>query len=232
MATNENENSTLGEKVYQILLERILSLEYPPETVLVEKELCAELKVSRPPLKGAIVRLEEMNLVKTVPRFGTVVNRIDVNEISHIYEVKLDLESLACSLAAQRITEAEIRELERLTALLEEVARKHELLKSDADMIESHKQITKLDIAIHGAIWAATHNPVLEKILSNLHSRCLRFCRATIPLSGWNIDHIDHFHKINEAMRRGDRDKAVEQIRFHNRQYIKVIRDIAFNPGS
>ena len=94
MATNENENSTLGEKVYQILLERILSLEYPPETVLVEKDLCAELQVSRPPLKGAIVRLEEMNLVKTVPRFGTVVNRIDVNEISHIYEVKLDLESL------------------------------------------------------------------------------------------------------------------------------------------
>jgi DNA-binding GntR family transcriptional regulator len=232
MAKKSNETNKLGEKVYQILLERILSLEYPPETVLVEKDLCAELKVSRPPLKEAIVRLEEMNLVKTVPRFGTVVNRIDVNEIGHVYEVKLDLESLACSLAAQRITEEEILELERLTSILEEVAKKHEDLRSEAERIESFKKISKLDIKVHSAIWRAAHNPVLEGILSNLHSRCLRFCRATIPLSGWNIDHVDHFHKINEALRSGDREMAVQQIRFHNRQYIKVIRDIAFNPGS
>ena len=232
MTKTSNEMNKLGDKVYQIILERILSLEYPPETVLVEKELCAELKVSRPPLKEAMVRLEEMNLVKTVPRFGTVVNRIDVNEIAHVYEVKLDLESLACSLAAQRITIEEIRELERLTSILEEVAKKHEDLNSKAERVESFKSISKLDIEVHSAIWRAAHNPVLEKILSNLHSRCLRFCRVTIPLSSWKINHIDHFNKINEALRSGDREKAVQQIRFHNRQYIKIIRDITFNPSS
>jgi DNA-binding GntR family transcriptional regulator len=230
MVANKNEASSLGEKVYQILLERILSLEYPPEAVLVEKDLCAELKVSRPPLKAAILRLEEMDLVKTVPRFGTLVSNIDVNEIGHVYEVKLDLETLACSLAIQRITEEEIEGLEQLAFELENVAKRHETLRSEAERIDSFKNISELDIKVHSAIWQAAHNPVLEKILNNLHSRCLRFCRATVPLSGWNLNHVDQFLKIIAAFRKKDRESAVDYMRLHNRQYIKLIRDSAFSP--
>ena len=230
--TKKDEPNSLGEKVYQILRERILSLEYPPEAVLVEKDLCAELKVSRPPLKSAILRLEEMDLVRTVPRFGTVVSHIDANEIAHVYEVKLDLESLACSLASQRITEDEIKGMEQLAARLEEVAEEHEALRDEKRRLNSFKEICDVDIKIHYAIWRAAHNPVLEKILNNLHSRCLRFCRASVPLSGWNVEHVNQFAKICEAFRKKDRESAVDYIRLHNRQYIRLIRDSTFNPGS
>lgn len=232
MAPKKNAATSLGEKTYRILLERILSLEYPPEAVLVEKDLCAELKVSRPPLKEAILRLEEMDLVKTVPRFGTVVSHIDANEIGHVYEVKLDLESLACSLATQRITEEEIKGLERLALDLEKVVKRHETLRNENQRIDSFKKLSELDIQIHCTIWRAAHNPVLEKMLNNLHSRCLRFCRATVPLSGWNLDHVDQFLKISAAFRKKDRESAVDYIRLHNRQYIKLIRDSALRPIS
>jgi DNA-binding GntR family transcriptional regulator len=230
MARNKTETITLGEKVYQILLERILSLEYPPESVLVEKDLCAELKVSRPPVKEAILRLEEMDLVMTIPRYGTIVSHIDVNEIAHVYEVKLDLESLACSLASQRITEEEIVELEKLAKKSEERARIHATLVNEADLVESFKKLCEWDILIHSAIWKAAHNPVLEKILANLHSRCLRFCRATVPLTGWNFDHVEQFSKICSSFRKKDREGAIDYIRLHNRQYIKLIKDSTFNP--
>ncbi len=228
----KSEASSLGEKVYQIIRERILSLEYPPEAVLVEKELCAELKVSRPPLKAAIHRLEEMDLVKTVPRFGTVVSNIDANEIAHVYEVKLNLEALVCGLAAQRITEEEIQEIEHLAAKLEDVTKEHADLLDAKKRLDSFKEICDLDIKIHCAIWRAARNPVLDKILNNLHSRCLRFCRATVPLSGWTLEHVNQFLKICEAFRKKDRESAVDYIRLHNRQYIRLIRDNTFNPGS
>ncbi|MCF8032363.1 MAG: GntR family transcriptional regulator [Desulfarculaceae bacterium] len=230
--TKKSESNSLGEKVYQILRERILSLEYPPEAVLVEKDLCAELKVSRPPLKAAILRLEEMDLVRTVPRFGTVVSHIDANEIAHVYEVKLDLEALACSLAALRITEEQVQELELLAAELERVAKEHEDLRNEKSRMESFKEITELDIKLHCAIWQAAHNPVLEKVLNNLHSRCLRFCRATVPLSGWNLGHVNQFSKICEAFRKRDRESAVDYIRLHNRQYLRLIRDSTFSANS
>ena len=232
MISNSKEKNKLGERVYRILLERILSLEYPPDMVLLEKDLCTELKVSRSPLREAILRLEEMNLVKTVPRFGTLVNHIDVNEIGHVYEVKLDLEALACSLATQRITEEEIQEMERLASLIEDVAKRHAALRSEAERVDSFKEITQLDIKFHSAVWRAACNPVLEKILNNLHSRCLRFCRATVPLSGWTLDHVNQFREISAAFRRGDSESAVKHIRFHNQQYIKLIRDSAINIGS
>lgn len=56
-------------------------MEYPPGMLLLEKDLCAEFKVSRTPLREAIQKLREMRLVTVIPRYGTHVSSLDINEI-------------------------------------------------------------------------------------------------------------------------------------------------------
>ena len=86
----------------------------PPGKLLSEKELCDEFKVSRTPLREAIQKLKEMKLVTVIPRFGTYVSSVDINEIRSAFEVKIKLEGLAGEVAARRITPDKLEELKAL----------------------------------------------------------------------------------------------------------------------
>jgi len=81
---------------------------------LSEKELCKSFKVSRTPLREAIRRLEEMNLVTVIPRYGMYVSQVEINEIRCAFEVKIRLEALAGEVAAKRITADKLEELHTL----------------------------------------------------------------------------------------------------------------------
>ena len=106
--------SKKSDKIFIMLRNRIVDLEYAPGAVLSEKELCSEFNVSRTPLREVLFKLEGMKLIQTIPKFGTMVTPIDTIEIRSTYEVKVDLEMLAGSLSAERITETEIKELENI----------------------------------------------------------------------------------------------------------------------
>ena len=59
--------------IYDILKQRILSLEAVPYEKISENKLAKELNVSRTLLRSAIARLEDENLLYVVPQSGTVV---------------------------------------------------------------------------------------------------------------------------------------------------------------
>lgn len=217
MRSNKNK---LSQEIFITLRDRIVYLDYPPETVLSEKELCGEFNVSRTPLREAILKLEEMNLVQSIPRFGTYVTHIDTKELRSTYEVKIDLEMLAGSLATQRITDDELRDLERLS---------HESVQASEE--GNIRKMFDCDFRFHEAIWRASRNAVLENILVNLHARCLRFCIATIPPSDWKLNTTGEFGIIIEAIKNRDKKKAAILMAAHNQQFIDLIRASSFNVG-
>lgn len=108
-----------ADQIFIALRDRIVYLEYLPGALLSEKELCEEFKVSRTPLREAIRKLEDMGLVKSIPRFGTYVTAIDINEIRCAFEVKKKLEALAGALAARRISKDKLEELRSITEQVE-----------------------------------------------------------------------------------------------------------------
>jgi len=87
---------------------------YPRGTLLVEKDLTKEFRVSRTPYREAIRKLENMKLVTVVPRFGTYVRKISITEVNDAYEIRMRLEMMAAELAAKRMTPEQLAELERM----------------------------------------------------------------------------------------------------------------------
>ncbi|WP_245490590.1 GntR family transcriptional regulator [Mesorhizobium sp. M7A.F.Ca.US.011.01.1.1] len=79
-------------QVYEIIREAIISMRLPPEAVLAEKEICAELGISRTPLREAILNLATQNLVVIRPSGGTVVNRIVLRQVLQGHMVRDTLE--------------------------------------------------------------------------------------------------------------------------------------------
>ncbi len=204
---------TLHNKIFETLRDRIVYMDYPPEMALTEEELCQEFKVSRTPLREAIRKLEEMKLVTVIPRFGTHVSSIDINEIRCAFEVKIKLEGLAGELAARRITSNKLEEMRRLIG--------------DADRIlqeGGHRSLIDLDWRFHEIIYLATQNTILQDFLGNLHSRCARLWGSSLGQVIPNKEVIDQLRGIQLALQERDAGRAGKLMEAHVQYFIDRIR--------
>ena len=107
---------TQTEHTFHQLLDAIIKGDIRPGSRLREHELATELGIGRGPLREALQRLESRKLVTKVPHVGAQVVSFNLTELVEIYQLRENLEALACELAAERMSPAQLAEL---AALLE-----------------------------------------------------------------------------------------------------------------
>lgn len=214
MISTLSEKLYLSDTVFQTLRDRIVAQEYKPGTMLSEKELCREFSVSRTPLREAIRKLEEMKLVNVVPRFGTYVSEININEIKCAYEVRLKLEHLAAELAAQR---ANSEQLERLEKMLREA----EAFAEDP----AHGEMSDWDNRFHDIICEMAENPVLADMIFKLRLTCSRLWTSRLRESLPVKEMVRQGRELYEAMKRGDSESAAEYMVKHVQFSIDCLRN-------
>ena len=185
----------LSETLFQSVLDRIISGEYPPGQMISEKDLCKEFNVSRTPFREAIRKLEEMRMVEVVPRFGTYVTEIDINEVTAAFEVRLYMEVVAAKLAAERRSE---KQLDAMKALVDEA-------KSMKAGMSWHDK-RSLDRRFHEIIWEASHNHILVQTLTNLKLTCTRVNTSLFADSISEAEAIELLRKAHKLM--NDRDQS------------------------
>lgn len=93
---------------YDRLKHAIISGVFPPEKLLVERELCELLGISRTPVREALRRLSSEGLVESHPGRGMFVTRLSVKDTLELYELKEALERMAVRLCIQRMTEEDL----------------------------------------------------------------------------------------------------------------------------
>jgi DNA-binding GntR family transcriptional regulator len=205
--------NSLPEKIFNVLRDRIVYMEYAPGRPLLEKDICEEFKVSRTPIREAIQKLKEMKLVTVIPRYGTYVSPVDINEIRCAFEVKIKLEGLVGEVAAKRITPDKLAELKSL------------IEKADGLLKEScHRHLIETDFQFHEIMYRTAQNPILLDMLENLHGRCARLWNSAlsnIPLATI----IDQLKAIYSSLEKKDSDRARQLMEDHVRYFIERIKN-------
>ena len=107
---------TLKEHAYNCIKQKILNCEYQPGMFLSEDLLKNEMNMSRTPIRDAISRLEQENLVRILPKKGILVSGISIREIQSIYEARLLLEPYAVLHYGNRIPEQRYLEFLKIFA--------------------------------------------------------------------------------------------------------------------
>ena len=137
-----------------------------PGAKLNERELSAQLRVSRTPLREAIRMLAAEGLVDLLPNRGAVAVKLTEADVLNTFEVLAMLEGMSGELAAQRISDGELAELRALH---------YEMLAcyTRRDLSGYYR----LNALIHGAINDAAKNPVLASTYRSINARVqsLRF---------------------------------------------------------
>lgn len=101
-----------GPQVYEILRRAIVLLALPPGAVVNEKLISEQLSISRTPLREALLRLNQEQLINVIPNSGTYVSKIDLQTVFDGQLVRDALEMKVVRLAAMRMTAAFERRLD------------------------------------------------------------------------------------------------------------------------
>jgi len=123
ISTSDN---TLSGQTTAALREAIIQGEIAAGEKLNEPQLAERFKVSRGPLREAIRRLVGLHLVEHVPHVGARVVTLELPRVMEFYEVREALEGKAAALAAENMSDDEIKALS-------------ELLDSHRDHYEQHQ---------------------------------------------------------------------------------------------
>jgi len=204
---------SFAEQAYQIIRDRLVMLEIRPGAPINDDQLARELGLGRTPVREALKHLERERLVVAYPRRGTFATEVNITDLGHISEVRQPLEPVAAAAAAHRASAADRAALGSLAAKLRSAGRKS--VSTD---------LMRLDMQVHRAVYAATHNPYLEDTLvryDNLATRiwCLFLNRLT-GLAGHIGEHGDLLRAIIDA----DADRAAELAAAHVAHFEQVIR--------
>jgi DNA-binding GntR family transcriptional regulator len=207
------EAPSFAEQAYDVIRDRLVLLEIRPGAPMNDDQLGRELGLGRTPVREALKRLERERLVVSYPRRGTFATEINITDLGHISEVRQQLEPVAAAAAARRATADDRYVLRTLAAELGGAGR----ASVSADLM-------RLDMQVHRAIYAATHNPYLEDTLvhyDNLATRiwCL-FLNRLPGLAGHVGEHLD----LLSAIADGDADRAAELAAAHVAHFERTIR--------
>ncbi|MQY28076.1 hypothetical protein NRB56_36590 [Nocardia sp. RB56] len=159
---------SLRDHAYESIKQRIVGVELRPGQRLVERDLAAELHVSRIPLREALRVLAADGLVLLVPGKGALVAPFTPADVRDLFDVRESLESLAARLAASNATPASI---EPLSALL--VQARAATASGDA------QRIAGANAAFHAGIIDLAGNPLLHTLMRPLAARTEWLFRLT-----------------------------------------------------
>lgn len=188
----------LREIVFEALREAIINGTLGPGERLMEIQMAEEMGVSRTPVREAIRKLELEGFVVMVPRKGAYVAGLSMKDIADVFEIRAALESLAAGLAAERITEEELEQLERLLVKIGECVQ-----RNDVDTL------IEVDTEFHDVLFKATRNERLVQMISNLREQIQRYRTTSLASPGRMKYALEEHKKIVEAI--SDRNIEVAQ---------------------
>lgn len=203
----------LSEEVYSLLHEWIITGVLAPGEKIRDAELSQRLGVSRTPVREALRRLKDENLIDTEANRWTRVTPVDFRDAERVYPIVWALESLAVSVASSGLTPAELEGLHRANAQLLEAMR-----------VGDYRQASKADVDFHRIIVEASENIVLVKVWSEMQTTLRRHEHAyfgggvLIPAS-----HSEHTFLLS-ALNRDDFQGAASAIQEDWRKSLSRIR--------
>lgn len=186
----------LREIVFESMRDAILSGVLQPGERLMEIQLAEEMGVSRTPVREAIRKLELENFVVMIPRKGAYVAGVSSKDVADVFEIRSALEGLAAGLAAERITEDELEQMERVL-----FCRSNE---GDMDL----EEVVKTDTDFHALVYSASRNDRLIQILANLREQIQRFRSTSLAVPGRNKLALEEHRAIVDALRNHDSEEA------------------------
>jgi DNA-binding GntR family transcriptional regulator len=208
--------NSLHDEVAAKLRERIFAGGLAPGSFVDEPALCAELSISRTPLREALKVLTAEGLLRHEPRRGCFVSQITEQDLDEIFPVIALLEGRCAFEAANNATDGDLAALEQLHDRLQRSARA--------------KRITEYyetNFAIHEAIILLANNRWLAQVIGDLR-KIVKLARLQqLHAPGRLEQSLSEHMAVYAALKAHDAEGAEAAMRTHLTRQRVALRDLA-----
>jgi len=206
----------LRQEIAKAIRKTILSGQFQPGQRVPIEYFAKKLHVSPTPVQDAFLILEQEGLVVIKPHSGVFVRSFSKEELADILMVEGICEGYAASLAAQKITEGQLAQIEKLHA---------DFLK---DPNPDTKKWRNYDLKFHSLLVTSAKSPTLTEILTRqlFQINLSRYYTVTAPN---RLPHsIKEHGDIISVLQKHDPKLAEETVRAHLES---SVHDLLASPG-
>ncbi len=187
----------MSARAYVAIRDMLTSLVIAPGAAVNEDQLAKQLQMGRTPVREAIKRLENEQLVIVYPRRGIFATQVALSDLILLGEVRMHLEGEAAHQAARRASRSQLDEFKALIAQAAE--RGHEIEDEIA-----------FDSAVHRAIYRAARNSYLEHTLEQYYNLTIRIWNVWTDRLPDMHSHVSELVPLLESIVRRDAEAARE----------------------
>jgi len=212
----EPEYTSLADKAYTVIRDRLIMLDIPPMTAIDDVALAKSLEVGRTPVREALKRLEIDRLVVSYPRRGTFATGVDITDLAYISEIRVQLEPLAARRAAEYAGPTTRADLAELADTIDRI----DVRTLDRD------ELMRWDLHVHRTIYEAAANPHLEDTLIRYDNLATRiFCLFLDRMTHFD-QHVGEHSGLLRAIAGQQADEAADRARAHVIGFEKAVREV------
>lgn len=200
----------LSEKVYEILMQSIVSGDLPSGTKLQEKHIAKQMEVSATPVREAFKKLAGDGFIEIVPYCGAIVKALDEKEIEEAYHCREALEKLALEDAIGRFDDGLLKDLYEV---IEKAAHSEDIM-----------EVSATNQSFHNIIYQAADNAMLCRLLDTLATVIARDMKFSAGNSQRRGEIYKEHIAIADAIRGHNLQQAQEAMILHirnGRRYIE-----------
>lgn len=198
------QKTSLKQSAYFAIKAKILNCEYMPNSFLNEDLLCEEFGMSRTPIRDALGRLEQENLISIMPKKGFFVSPFSITEINMVFEGRMLIEPYIllhyCKDFPDRV-----------------LAHMHEILQQSRALIgEQTKALYTLDNEFHSSIISQCPNHYLTRAYDDIQNQNHRLRIISGSLNGARLtETLDEHAAILQGLSNHDINATLEAINQH-----------------
>jgi DNA-binding GntR family transcriptional regulator len=199
---SKGESQTRSAELREILEEEIATGQRAPGTRLDEVELSERFRVSRTPVREALMQLASIGIVEYRPRRGAIIPQLTPQRMTAMFEVMAELEAMCGRLAARRMAIAEHDEL--LAA-----HRACEAVRGNPDDYYYRNE------EFHHVLYRGSHNSFLAEQASALRRRLRPYRRLQLRVRDRIASSFDEHQAIVDAIVAGEPGLTGDLLRKH-----------------
>lgn len=203
-------NQTIPDIVTNQLRQAIINGDLKPGQKLIQDEIAAQYNISRMPVREALRRLEAEGYVVNYPHRGVTVTELTPDEIEEIFLIRILLEGLASRLAAKKMSDDVLNQLQDML---------HEMEVNQDKPDRYHS----LNAAFHDLVFRTASRNRLHDMAMNLRNVVESHLQIYLQAEG-RIQRAQEGHRaLLKALSSRDPDKAEEVARYHLQQALNAL---------
>lgn len=198
----DHKTISIADQIFEQLEYDILTGKYQKGEILSELHLSTELGVSRTPIREALKRLEQENIIADTGKGITVIG-ISYQDMLDMYDMRVCIEGLAAARAAQTVTDEVLHEMADVLDM-----QKYYIEKQENSGVDVSDKIKDADSKFHEVLYNNCGSSAFRDTLIHIHKKIIKYRKASVSKSSRARESYEEHMGIYNALCAHDAEKC------------------------